>query len=83
LHPQALHPTQQQPQALGHQLGVTLTLDVEVAVEGAVAYRTFHMHRLGQRMVLYIFIIYIYIYTYTERLWGRARLYMEGKVVYI
>ena len=44
-HTQPLHPAQQQPQPLGHQLGVAQAPDVQVTVQGAVAHRTFHIHR--------------------------------------
>ena len=44
-HTQPLHPAQQQPQPLGHQLGVAQAPDVQVAVKGAIAHRAFNIDR--------------------------------------
>ena len=42
---QPLHPAQQEPQPFGHQLGVALAFEVQVAIQRAVAHRAFHIHR--------------------------------------
>ncbi|OIQ71719.1 hypothetical protein GALL_466600 [mine drainage metagenome] len=42
---QALHPTQQQPEFFHHQLGVTLALDDQIALEHAMSYLAFNPHR--------------------------------------
>ena len=44
---QALHPTQEQPQPLRHQLRVALALDVEVAEQRAVSHCAFYKHGRG------------------------------------
>ena len=43
----ALHTAQQQPQALEHQLGVALALDVDIAYEHPGTHRALHIHRRG------------------------------------